>query len=854
MLDFHHSSSSSSQKSLNSDLPTTNDSTNQDECLQKILAASDLERSGDIEQAIALYREVIEIDKTGTYQLMAEKALETLNQPHFKAAIASDVPVEMTSDSLQSLPWHQKLLKRFYDLPIQTKQFVILLTSEVGAIIGLVGVGSALIITNGQFQLVNQAKSELKVAEINYNLKLEQMELTFNGQANNLAIIQAAEKGKADGTVLTILANEIWKQKIEFATLVDRTGKTIATGNIKVNQQSFDPQGLVSKALKSGQESTTTELISYQQLAEENDYFAQMIAQDIGIDPKTKPNFLIRYTITPVRNGKAEIVGALISGDIVKPPIVNQTVTAFNSGYSGIYLYQPTGKFQLATSQLITPQGTLQENQSLPNNQLLQKAIDAQGKVVTGSINLNHQTYTIAAKALFNAAKEPVGVILRGTSHHGLNSLIRQSLGLQAISALLVLAVSIILVKLLGQAILKPLNKLMETTTEFSEGNRQVRAEKFSNDEMGELASNFNRMADSIVASEKELETYAQQQEGEAEKQRQAREKLQQDVIAMLLEIEEAQQGNLTVEAKVTDGVVGSVADAFNTTIRSLRQLVSQVQTVSSEVNSLVLEEEQDIRHLSEAAINQAQEINQVFQGVAEINTSIQSVDQATQEAANIARLARQQAQEGDIAMNHTVNSIQKIRSSVAGTAKKLKQLAESSQEISQIVTIISSISEKTNVLAFNASIEAARAGEHGNGFRSVAEEVSRLALKVTEATQDIQQLVETIQEDTSNVLEDMENSTTEVVTGTQLIRQTQELLQSLAITSENIDEYLNNISRNTTAQTQASQQINQKIQGVATIAQETSVQAENVMTSLYGLVEKMQALQTSVSQFQVQA
>ena len=335
---------------------------------------------------------------------------------------------------------------------------------------------------------------------------------------------------------------------------------------------------------------------------------------------------------------------------------------------------------------------------------------------------------------------------------------------------------SVILAKLLGQAILKPLNQLREITTEFSSGNRQVRAEKFANYEMGELATTFNVMADSIVASEAELSYYAEQQEKEAEKQRKARENLQQEVIKMLLDIEEAQQGNLTVEAEVTDGVVGSVADAFNMTIRSLRDLVSQVQNVCYDVNDLVLEKEKEVTNLSQAAINQAQEMNQVFAGVADINNSIQSVASSTQEAANIAKLARQQAQEGDIAMNQTVNSIQKIRVSVAGTAQKLTKLAESSQEISQLVTIISSISEKTNVLAFNASIEASRAGEHGQGFKTVSEEVSRLATRVTEATQDIQYLVETIQEDTSFVLEDMEKSTTEVVTGTQLIRQTQEI------------------------------------------------------------------------------
>ena len=858
MLDFPNrslnSQESSQEDSSNNPIPENIDS---NDCLTLIVEATNSEKAGDINKAISIYRQVIQADKEGTYKAIAQKALatlETFTKENYHAQNKDEIQSSIDDKKIQSLPLHKRLLKCFYDLPIQTKQLAVLLTSEVGSILTLVGVGAVLIVANGRFQLVNQAKSELKVAEINYNLKIEQMELTFDSQANNLGIIEAAETQQATGQVLTTLANELHKQKLELVKLVDKEGMIIATGKITINKTSFDPYGLVTKALQTGKKSKFTEIISYGELAKENSFAAKMLAQDIDINTEAKPEFLIRYTITPIRNGTAEIVGALISGDVVKQPIVNNTLTAFNNGYSGVYLYKESGDFSLATAQLLNSRGVITQNPNLPNNKILEKAIDAQGEVVTKVININNKPHTVAAKALFNYENKPIGVLLRGTPHKALNTLILQSLSLQAIAALLAIVASVILAKLLGQAILKPLNQLREITTEFSSGNRQVRAEKFANDEMGELATTFNIMADSIVASEAELSYYGEQQEKESENQRKARENLQQEVIKMLLDIEEAQQGNLAVEAQVTDGVVGSVADAFNITICSLRDLVSQVKIVSYEVNDLVLEKEKEVKNLSQAAINQAQEINQVFAGVADINNSIQSVANSTQEAASIAKLARQQAQEGDIAMNQTVNSIQKIRGSVAGTAKKLKKLAESSQEISQIVTIISSISEKTNVLAFNASIEASRAGEHGQGFKTVSEEVSRLATKVNEATQDIQYLVETIQEDTSLVLEDMEKSTTEVVTGTQLIRQTQEILQGLAVTSENIDDYLQQITQNTGEQTHASQQINQKIHEIADISQNTSSEAENVVKSLHDLVEEMKVLQISVEKFRLQA
>jgi methyl-accepting chemotaxis protein len=252
--------------------------------------------------------------------------------------------------------------------------------------------------------------------------------------------------------------------------------------------------------------------------------------------------------------------------------------------------------------------------------------------------------------------------------------------------------------------------------------------------------------------------------------------------------------------------------------------------------------------------LTQAEEINQALGNISEINESVENVAKFAQEAAQIAREGLIQAKEGDMAMDETVNSIEKIRTTVAGTSKKAKQLAESSQEIAQIVDIISGISEKTNLLAFNASVEAARAGEHGEGFRIVAEEVRRLADRITESTKDIQQLVSTIQQDTTSVLQGMETSTTEVVNGSELIRLTKQNLRRLAQTNENINQYLQSISSSTIEQTNTSRQVNEKITGIATIARNNSTEAQDVLQSLRTLVREAETLQSSVSQFKLKA
>jgi twitching motility protein PilJ len=321
-----------------------------------------------------------------------------------------------------------------------------------------------------------------------------------------------------------------------------------------------------------------------------------------------------------------------------------------------------------------------------------------------------------------------------------------------------------------------------------------------------------------------------------------------------LLDVEGAQKGDLTVKAQMTDGAVGSIADAFNATMKKLRELLQEVQAVSSEVGQLSLAGEDSVRQLSESALKQTEEINQALGSIEEINQSVATVANYAQEAAKIARDGSLQAKEGDLAMDATVNSIEKIRGTVANTAKKVKQLAESSQEIAQIVEIISGISEKTNLLAFNASVEAARAGEHGEGFRIVAEEVRRLADRITEATKDIQRLVSTIQQDTTSVLQGMETSTSEVVNGSELVHLTKLNLRSLADTSKQIDEYLKYISTSTTDQTNTSVVVNQKINGIASIAKINSTEAQNVVQSLQTLVSEANNLQSSISQFKLKA
>lgn len=379
----------------------------------------------------------------------------------------------------------------------------------------------------------------------------------------------------------------------------------------------------------------------------------------------------------------------------------------------------------------------------------------------------------------------------------------------------------------------------------LAQGNYSVRATVNTHDELGRLADSFNQMAAAIEANFTELNQRAAEQG-------QAKEDLQRQVIRLLDDVEGAARGDLTVRAEVTADVLGAVADSFNLTIRSLRDIVSQVKRAAAAVNDAALQNEDFARSLSADALRQAEEISNSLNSIQEMTDSIQEVASNAREAANVTAQATEAAARGGEAVDRTVSGILEIRETVAETTRKVKRLAESSQEISKIVALISQIASRTNLLALNASIEAARAGESGRGFAIVADEVRQLADRAAKASKEIEQIVLQIQSETGNVMTAMEEGTQLVIEGTRRAEQAKNSLDEIIEVSRRIDELVRAISQATVQQTETSRSVAQVMQSVELTANETSKEAQKVAASLQQLVSIARELQTSVGRFRV--
>ncbi len=329
-------------------------------------------------------------------------------------------------------------------------------------------------------------------------------------------------------------------------------------------------------------------------------------------------------------------------------------------------------------------------------------------------------------------------------------------------------------------------------------------------------------------------------------------ETLQQQLLQLLNDVEGAARGDLTVRADVTAGEIGTVADFFNSIVESLRDIVTQVKQAAIHVNSAIGSNEGAIRHLAEEALTQAAEINRTLDAVDQMTQSMKAVAESAEKAAFIANHAAHTATKSGHAMDLTVQNILSLRETVGETAKKVKRLGESSQQISRVVSLINQIAIQTNLLAINAGIEAARAGEEGQGFAVVAEEVGELAVRSAAATQEIEQIVENIQRETSEVVQAMEIGTTQVVEGTRIVEEAKQSLSEILDVSSQIDSLVQSISSATASQVETSQSVSQLMKDIAAISQRTSDSSRQVSESLQQTVDISQQLQETVEAFKV--
>jgi len=329
-------------------------------------------------------------------------------------------------------------------------------------------------------------------------------------------------------------------------------------------------------------------------------------------------------------------------------------------------------------------------------------------------------------------------------------------------------------------------------------------------------------------------------------------ERNQQAILRLLDELSSLADGDLTVQATVTEDITGAIADSINFAIEALRELVTTINDTAIKLDGATRQTQALSTHLAKASSAQSKQIGSASESIAAMAASTEEVSGNAERSADVARHSVDIAHKGGDAVRRTIDGMNAIRENIQETSKRIKRLGESSQEIGNIVELINDIAEQTNILALNASIQASMAGEAGRGFAVVADEVQRLAERAANATKQIEVLVRTIQADTNEAVVSMERTTTDVVGGALLAENAGAALEEIEQVSNQIASLVQNISASARQQATSSQSISRNMQVLREISSQTSESTAATSTSIGKLAELAAQLRKSVTGFRL--
>ncbi len=326
----------------------------------------------------------------------------------------------------------------------------------------------------------------------------------------------------------------------------------------------------------------------------------------------------------------------------------------------------------------------------------------------------------------------------------------------------------------------------------------------------------------------------------------------QRAILTLLDEMATLADGDLTVKATVTEDITGAIADSMNYAIEAMRSLVGTINEASTKVAETSKSARDNTLRLSETSEKQARKIVSASESITDLTHSIDKVSKNAEVSAGVAEQSLGFAQNGVETVRRVIEGMENIRVNIHDTSKRIKRLGESSQEIGDIVGLITDIADQTNILALNAAIQASSAGEGGRGFAVVADEVQRLAERSANASKQIEALVRTIQADTGEAVQAMEKSTTNVVRGSQQAEDAGSALEEIENVSNQLADLIKGISEEAREQAIVSSVIAEAMNSIQGSTKHSVSSAKDTASAVGELVEHANELRHSVEGFKL--
>jgi len=373
---------------------------------------------------------------------------------------------------------------------------------------------------------------------------------------------------------------------------------------------------------------------------------------------------------------------------------------------------------------------------------------------------------------------------------------------------ILVVVLSIIIAFYMARRITRPIQDMAVATQLVANGDLNVKLDVTSNDEIGMLQANFNKMINTLHSLVKETVKVSEQLAASSEE--------------------------LTASAEQSAQAANQVASSIGAVAIGAEKQVHAVNDTSAVVE-------------------------QMSAGIQQVATNTNLVAEKSSKAAETAKI-------GGTSVDKAVNQMAKIEQTVNNSAQVVTTLGARSKEIGQIVNTISGIAGQTNLLALNAAIEAARAGEQGRGFAVVAEEVRKLAEQSQDAAKKIATLISEIQGDTDKAVVAMSEGTREVKIGTEVVTTAGYAFREIEVLVTEVSNQVQEISAAVQQMASGSQHIvssvkeidelsknaSSEAQTVSATTEEQSASMEEIASSSQSLAKMAQDLQEVVSKFRV--